>query len=330
MGVVFEAVQEGLDRRVAVKALEATRTRTADVVERFRREGRAYAQLRHEAVVAVHDLVEKEDALYLVTEFVDGADLSRILAQGGALPPDCVAAIGARVAEALEYVHFHRLLHRDVKPGNVMISRDGEVKLLDFGIAKDANASDLTREGVVVGSPPYMAPELLVGEEGDARADVWGLGVTLYELAGGRKPFDGGTHQALFKAVRAGRFPRLRSLAPGVPRRLARAVERCLRTRAADRWPDAGALARELTRCAERALRGRTWRSRLVALMTHRGFVTEEEALTRVDASTLQATLVLDTEALTSPEAPPLSPWRWVGLAVVALGAGLAAWLVRC
>jgi serine/threonine-protein kinase len=330
MGVVFEAVQEGLDRRVAVKALEATRTRTADVVERFRREGRAYAQLRHEGVVSVHDLVEKEDALYLVTEFVDGADLGRILAQGGPLPPDCVAVLGARIAEALEYVHFHRLLHRDVKPGNVMISREGEVKLLDFGIAKELDASDLTREGVVIGSPPYMAPELLVGEEADARADLWALGVTLYELAGGRKPFDGETHKELFKAVRSGRFPRLRSLAPGVPRRLARAVERCLRPRPAERWPDARSLARELARCAEHSLRGRTWRTRLVALMTHRGFETEEEALTRVDASALQETLVLDTAALTSPEAPPGSPWRWLGLAIVAVGAGLAAWLVRC
>jgi serine/threonine-protein kinase len=330
MGVVFEAVQEGLDRRVAVKALEAMRTRTDDVVERFRREGRAYAQLRHEAVVAVHDLVEKEDAIYLVTELVDGADLVRILAQGGPLPPDCVAVLGARLAEALEYVHFHGLLHRDVKPSNVMISREGEVKLLDFGIAKNPTLSDLTREGVVVGSPPYMAPELLVGEEGDARVDVWGLGVTLYELAGGRKPFDGGTHQALFKAVRTGKFPKLRSLAPGVPRRLARAIEHCLRVKPGDRWASAGALARELGRCAERALRGRPWRQRLVALLTHRGFVVEAEALSRIDASALQETLVLDTAMLAAPPSPQPSPWRWIAPALVALGAGLAAWLVRC
>ncbi|HEY6105972.1 MAG TPA: serine/threonine-protein kinase, partial [Anaeromyxobacteraceae bacterium] len=135
MGVVYEAFQEGLDRRVAVKALDQKLARSKELLERFRREGRAYAQLRHQAVVAVHDLVEKEDTLYLITEFVDGADLNRIMVQGGPLPPACLAVIGARVAEALDYVHFNKLLHRDVKPANIMVSRDGEVKLMDFGIA---------------------------------------------------------------------------------------------------------------------------------------------------------------------------------------------------
>ena len=142
MGVVYEAFQEGLDRPVAVKALDAKLARSKEMVERFRREGRAYAKLRHEAIVQVHDLVEKDDGLYLVTELVDGTDLARLLAQGGALPPDCVALVGARVADALDYVHFNALLHRDVKPANVMVSRDGEVKLMDFGIAKGEDDPD--------------------------------------------------------------------------------------------------------------------------------------------------------------------------------------------
>src|SRR5512146_1368075 len=107
MGVVYEAFQDGLDRPVAVKALDTKLTRSKEIVERFRREGRAYARLRHEAIVQVHDIVEKDDGLYLITEFVDGADLARVLAQGGALPPECVALVGARVAEALDYVHFN-------------------------------------------------------------------------------------------------------------------------------------------------------------------------------------------------------------------------------
>jgi serine/threonine protein kinase len=138
MGIVYEAYQEALDRPVAVKALDAKLARSKEVAERFRREGRAYARLRHEAIVAVHDLVEKDDGLYLVTELVDGTDLARLIARGGALPPECVALVGARVAEALDYVHFNRLRHRDVKPANVMVSREGEVKLMDFGIGGDA------------------------------------------------------------------------------------------------------------------------------------------------------------------------------------------------
>jgi len=311
MGVVYEAVQEGLDRRVAVKALDPRLTGSKEQVERFKREGRAYAQLRHQAVVAVHDLVEREDALYLVTEFVDGADLAKLL-KTGPLPPDGVALVGARVAEALEYVHFQRLLHRDVKPGNVMISTEGEVKLLDFGIAKDQTQGDLTKEGVLVGSPAYMAPEVLLGEEEDPTADVWALGVTLYELASGRKPFRGSSSKELFQAVRSGRFPRLRSVAPGVSRRLARAIERCLARRRAARWPGAGPLARELERCAATSLRGADPRGRLVALMTHRGFLSEEAALTRVDQATLLASLVIDEATPVPADAPdPPSPGRW-------------------
>src|SRR4051794_8235229 len=136
MGVVYEAFQEGLDRPVAVKALDQKLARSKELVERFRREGRAIARLRHEAIVAVHDLVEKDEQLFLVTDFVDGTDLAKLLQQGGAVPADCAAVIGARVAGALDYVHFNALLHRDVKPANVMLSRDGEVKLLDFGIAR--------------------------------------------------------------------------------------------------------------------------------------------------------------------------------------------------
>jgi serine/threonine-protein kinase len=327
MGVVFEAVQEGLDRRVAVKALESRLARSRELVERFKREGRAYAQLRHHAVVGVHDLVEKDDTLYLVTEFVDGADLSRILIQGGPIPPACVAVVGARVAEALDYVHFNKLLHRDVKPANIMVSRDGEVKLMDFGIAKDQNATDLTRDGMLVGSPSYIAPEVLNGEEANEKADVWALGVTLYELAAGEKPFQGAGAEDLFDAIRSGSFARLRSLAPATPRRLARAIERCLRRRPEARWRSAGHLARELERCADKLLRGMHPQGRLVALMAHRGFAAAEQALTRVDAASLEATRAVDSAAVRSPRGG--LRWSWALATALALAAGLAAWIVR-
>ncbi len=329
MGVVYEAFQEGLDRRVAVKALDVKLARSKELTERFRREGRAYAQLRHQAVVAVHDLVEKDDTLFLITDYVDGADLARVLVQGGPIPPACVAVVGARVAEALDYIHFNKLLHRDVKPANVMISREGEVKLMDFGIAKDQTATDLTRAGMVVGSPSYIAPELLGGEMADPQTDVWALGVTLYELLSGQKPFQGSDSEALFAAIRSGYFPRLRHVAPGVPRRLARAVEKCLERSRRGRWRGAGPLARSLEATAAKLLKGMHPQARIVALMAHRGFADEREALTRIDAASLLATRAADAGTGTVPVVPRRRRprWHWAVATAIAVAVGLATWL---
>ncbi len=322
MGVVYEAMQEGLERPVAVKALDQKLVRSKEQLERFRREGKVYARLRHESIVTVHDLVEKDDQVFLVTEFVDGADLARILAQGGALPADCVAVIGARVADALDYVHYCSMLHRDVKPANVMLSRDGEVKLMDFGIAKDKDDPALTRAGMLVGSPSYMAPEVLNGEEGGPAADVWALGVTLYELLTGEKPFKGSSSDELFTLVRRGRFRRIRALAPECPWRLARVVEKCLTRRTGNRWKSAGALARALEACANRYLRRIHPRARLVALLAHRGFATEEVALEHLDGAALAATRLADERGTaTMVEFPVRRPaQRFALAAAVAIG----------
>jgi eukaryotic-like serine/threonine-protein kinase len=333
MGVVYEAFQEGLDRPVAVKALDTKLARSKEVVERFRREGRAYARLRHEAIVQVHDLVEKDDGLYLVTELVDGADLARLLAKGGALPPDCVALVGARVADALDYVHFNALLHRDVKPANVMVSRDGEVKLMDFGIAKAEQDSDLTRVGMLVGSPSYMAPEVLAGGEAGPMSDVWALGVSLYELLTGDKPFRGKNAEELFAAIGRGKFEPVRSLAKDCPRRLAGAVERCLSKKPSARFRSAGALARTLDGIAARLLpRGLHPRARVVALLANRGFVTEEVALSKLDLSTLHATRIADARGSPTKAEFPMRRRRRANatvMALLALAAGMATWLVR-
>jgi serine/threonine-protein kinase len=333
MGVVYEAFQEELDRPVAVKALDQKLTRSKEIVERFRREGRAYARLRHEAIVQVHDLVEKDDGLYLVTEFVDGADLARVLHKGGALPAECVAVVGARVADALDYVHYNALLHRDVKPANVMLSRDGEVKLMDFGIAKGEQDMSLTRAGMLIGSPSYMAPEVLAGGEAGPPSDVWALGVTLYELLTGEKPFRGRDAEDLFAAIQRGRFRKVRALAPSCPRRLARAVERCMSQAPQARFKSAGALARALDGIATGLLpRGLNPRARLVALLANRGFVTEQIALDRLDASTLAATRVRDARGTATMAQFPTPRRRRASLALamaLALAVGLAVFFAR-
>jgi serine/threonine-protein kinase len=278
MGVVYEAYQDGLDRRVAVKALDAKSARSPDLAERFRREGRAYARIRHPSLLVVHDLVEKDEALYLVAEFVDGADLFDALGAGPRLPPEAVAAIGARLADALDCLHRNALLHRDVKPSNVMIGRSGEVKLMDLGIAKDPLATDLTKTGTVVGTPAYIAPEVLEGEPATEASDVWSAGVTLYEIATGAKPFEGASFHELVAAVRRARPLPVRQRAPACPRRLARAIERCLARDPSRRWETAGALAQELDACAARLLRGRRPEERLALLLVDRGLAPADTA----------------------------------------------------
>ena len=327
MGVVYEAEQGGLDRHVAVKELPAELAKNEELAARFRREGRLHAGLRHHAIPAVHDLVEKLDALYLITEFVDGADLHKLLKQGGALPPEAVAVIGARLAEALDHVHLHKLLHRGVKPANVMLARDGAVKLMDFGIAKDVTADDLTREGLVVGSPAYLAPEQLDGRGAVPQSDLWALGVTLYELLCGEKPFRGATAAELFIGIQKAKFPSVRSKAPHVPRRLARLVERCLAQKPKSRPPSAEWVAVELEAIAASLLRGVHPQARLMALLTQRGFGAEAPARTVVgEASQLVTRSAEEGGLLPIPIPPPRRPlWHWaVGVALALSAFGLA------
>ena len=327
MGVIYEAYQDGLDRRVAVKALDAGKSGSADRVERFRREGRAYAQIRHEAIPIVHDLVLKDDVLYLVTEFVDGADLHHVLASGGRLPAECVAALGARLADALDCVHAHALLHRDVKPANVMLSVRGDVKLMDFGIAKDPLATELTRTGTVVGSPGYVAPEVLEGEPASERSDVWSAGVTLYELATWMKPFMGEDFHELFAAVRKARPIPIREVVPGFPRRLARAIERCLERRPSRRWETAGALAAELEACAAGLLGGARPRERLASLMLERG-LGDVDGMAAIAGEEDPGVAVTRREEPDGSARPSNRRIAWGFAAAMAL-AGLYAWLIR-
>jgi serine/threonine-protein kinase len=322
MSVVYEAYQDGLDRRVAVKALDTGEVLPKELAERFRREGRAYAQLSHAAIVAVHDLVEKDEALYLVTEFVDGPDLRRVLA-GGAIPPACVAALGGRLADALDCVHAHALVHRDVKPANVMITRRGEVKLMDLGVAKDPIATDLTRTGAVVGTPAYVAPEVLEGQPAAEASDLWALGVTLYELATGARPFFGDSFPELFTAVRKKRFRPIREVVPGFPRRLAQIVERCLEKRADRRWESAGALARELEACADDLLGERRPEEALAALVAERA-----GAPVREDGAAPAAEVAYAALARRPRRAPRPRKLTWSVLTALTTLAAVGAWYV--
>lgn len=192
MGAVYRAFQPKLHRYVAVKILSSRAPRQGwDFVERFRREARALALLNHPNIVKLHDFDEVDDLLYFTMEHVDGMDLHSIL-QGGQLTTEHVESWVPQVCRALEYAHERDLIHRDVKPGNIMIDQDGVVKLTDFGLVKrkaTRGRIGLTQASISIGTPNYLAPEAMEsGADVDHRADIYSLGVVLYQLLTSKLP----------------------------------------------------------------------------------------------------------------------------------------------
>jgi serine/threonine-protein kinase len=255
MADVYDARDERLDRPVAVKVLRASMAAREDVRRRFEAEARAAARLHHPNIVAVYDSGEdltnggSEGVPYLVMERLPGTTLADRLAAGAGRDTEWVLRTAGDVLLALGAAHAAGLVHRDVKPGNVLIAEDGCAKVADFGIAKSlevAAGAEVTATNQIIGTPAYLAPERILGQPATPQADLYAVGVVLYEALAGRKPFIGKTAVATADAIRHDRPPALASVRPDLPPTVVAAVERGMARDPTARFESAAAFARAL------------------------------------------------------------------------------------
>lgn len=237
MGVVFRAHDERLERDVALKLLQVNlaENEAADYAARLLQEARSAARLNHPGIITVYDCGEWRGKSFLAMELVHGITLKDLLEKRGQLSIRQVVSIARQMFAALGHAHRHKVIHRDIKPANLMLTKEGRLKITDFGIAQ-LPASDLTRTGTVLGSPRYMSPEQLAGKKLDGRADLYSAGVVLYQCLTGKAPFDGETTMNIVYQVLHFNPPAPHEVRPEVPRVLSDLVMRCLAKSADQRF----------------------------------------------------------------------------------------------
>ena len=248
MSNVFRAHDRLLERTVALKILHEQYTRDEDYVERFRREARAVAQLTHPNIVTVIDRGEQDGRQFIVFEYVDGQNLKELSARG---PLDVREAIGLalQVAHALSFAHARGLVHRDVKPQNVLLNDEGQAKVTDFGIARSLDVHGVTQTGTVLGTSDYIAPEQARGQKVDPKTDIYSLGVVLYELLTGEVPFSGDNFVAVAMRHVSEPPPSVLEQRPDCPVRVDLAIQRAMAKDPADRFASMDELCAELEAC---------------------------------------------------------------------------------
>ena len=277
MAVVYRAIQDSLGRTVAIKALKSTAAAEEHIATRFEREARSLANLQHENIISVYDFYREHGSFFIVMEYVAGIDLYDLLDRGGRLPFDVAAIIALQVARALDYIHYRGIVHRDIKPANIMIARQGGVKLMDFGIARDKSFEDLTEVGTGIGTPAYMSPEQILGDKIDARSDLFSLGVVLYQMLTGGKPFVEDEQRSVMHKIRLEKHTKVRKLNPDLPRELERIVDKCLEKQPRDRWRSAQHLVMALERFLARYVEI-NYHARLVVFLRNQNVITQLEA----------------------------------------------------
>ncbi len=235
MSTVYCAFDTLLERNVALKVLHEQYGGDSEYVERFRREARAVAQLSHPNIVTVIDRGEENGKQFIVFEFIDGENLKELVERGGPLPVRRVLELGLEVGRALAFAHAQGLVHRDVKPQNVLLNGDGRAKVTDFGIVRSIDAVGHTETGTVLGTSHYIAPEQARGERVDAQTDVYSFGVVLHELLTGEVPYAGDNFVSVAMKHVNEPVPSVLGARPDTPIRLASLIERCLAKQPADR-----------------------------------------------------------------------------------------------
>jgi predicted Ser/Thr protein kinase len=229
MGIVFLARDVRLERPVAIKLLPLVLAEQPDSRERFVREARTAARLSHPNIVPIHAVEERDDLVYFVMTFVDGETLGQRVRRAGRLTPSQTTRMVQEVAWALAYAHSRGVVHRDVKPDNILLDKDsGRAMVTDFGIAAVADTAGLSRSGEIVGTAHYMSPEQASGDDVDARTDLYSLGVTAFYALTGKLPFDGPNLPAIVSRIVTTEAPRVATLRAGVPVLLADAIDKCL------------------------------------------------------------------------------------------------------
>jgi serine/threonine protein kinase len=250
MGEVYRAKDTRLDRVVAIKVLPEHHSSSPQIRERFEREARAISSLSHPHICALYDIGNHDGTDYLVMEYLEGETLASRLKKGP-LPPDQALRYGVQITDALDTAHKHAVIHRDLKPGNIMLTKSG-AKLLDFGLAKvraaeavagmtalPTQTTPLTGEGTILGTLQYMAPEQLEGKQADARTDIFALGAVIYEMATGRKAFEGKSQASLISAIMTAEPPPISTLQSMAPPPLDHVVRTCLAKEPEMRWQTA-------------------------------------------------------------------------------------------
>lgn len=253
MGVVYKARDPLIDREVAIKTINLglAMEEREEYEARFYQEAKAAGRLGHPNIVTIYDVGRTDNIAYIAMEYLHGSELRDVLNENKTLPVSQVLDISIQVAQGLAYAHEHGIVHRDVKPSNVMIVRDGHVKITDFGIARMASAAVRTQTGMVLGSPKYMSPEQVLGKLTDQRSDIFSLGVMLYEMLAGQVPFIGENINAImYQTLNAIPAPP-GNVNPEVPEMLNYIVAKALAKDLDARYQQAGEMANDLRACRE-------------------------------------------------------------------------------
>lgn len=240
MGAVYKGIDTMLDREVAIKALRPELASQTAIVERFRSEAVTLAKLNHPNIATLYALFRQGDELYMVLEYVRGQSLDQILSRRGALDADEFIPVFCQILDGINHAHDYGIIHRDIKPANMMLTETGQLKVLDFGIARLLGSNRMTRAGNIIGTLEYMAPEQVKGLETDARSDTYALGMMLYEVLTGRTPFDTENEFELMKLQTESYPPEPRAIKADIPEVVEAAIMRSIRKDPAERFQTAG------------------------------------------------------------------------------------------